>query len=1212
MHRDRRRTPFVALLFSHMVVVGAAFFACAVAGIATVHAAEVDYNRDVRPILANHCFKCHGPDDATRESGLRLDERASAVGSESASGLAAIVSGSPDESELIRRILSDDAAEMMPPPAANKTLSAEKQDVLRRWIAEGAHYAPHWAFVPPVEPALPQVQLANWPRNPIDSFVLARLEAEQLKPSPEADRYTLARRVYLDLIGLPPTLEEADAFVFDSSPDAYEKLVDRLLASPHYGERWARLWLDLARYADTNGYEKDRPRSIWPYRDWVINALNADLPFDQFTVEQLAGDMLPGATLQQRVATGFHRNTMLNEEGGIDPLEFRFHAMVDRVATTGTVWLGLTTGCAQCHTHKFDPITHRDYYQLMAFLDNAYEPEIDVPTATQLAQHRELDQQIATLTANLPERFPPAGEVEWTFVRPTQTTTKSGATAEVLDDSSLRFSGKVAPEDAYTLSFDAPLDGVAALRLEVLPDDSLPHRGPGRAENGNFVLSEVVLTALASEADSPAQSIPLAWAEVDFAQGGFPAEKMLDGDGKTGWAIDGPGDWHIARTATFRLDEPLPSSGAPARWTLRLDQNYGGQHLIGRLRISVGKHTNGDATIADRRREHRDTKYQAWLAAQSARAVRWTTLRPIEATSNLPRLTVQDDDSVFSSGDQTKADTYRLAFVDVPQRITAIRLETLTDERLPKNGPGRVYYEGPFGDFFLSEFNLSADGNPVKFAVASQSYASGNLTAAAAIDGDQQSGWSINGGQGRSHAAVFTLAEPLAGAKALEINLLCEKYYSAGIGRFRISVTDDSRPIEASPLPAALEAALLKPEAERTDAERAGLLAEFCATAPELALARSEIERLRGELPTYATTLAMSERPADEPRPTHRHHRGEYQQPKELVSAELPSMFAPLPSDVPHNRLSFARWLVGPDNPLTARVTVNRQWAALFGRGLVRTTEDFGHQGDPPSHPDLLDWLAIELVRGNWSLKSIHRLMVTSATYRQDASASPELVTRDAENRLLARGPRRRLEAEQLRDSALRAANLLSAKMFGPSVFPPQPAGVTTEGAYGQLSWKTSEGEDRYRRGLYTYMKRTAPFAMSLTFDGPSGEACVARRETSNTPLQALTLLNDVVFVEAAQALGRELASDGESTSSERVQQLFRRCLTRPPENDERELLVAYYIEQRARLAAGEVNAAQVVGADEKEATSEETIERAAWTLVARAVMNLDEAVTKP
>lgn len=1179
--------------------------------LADVQAGEIDYSRDVRPLLANHCFKCHGPDDATRESELRLDVRESAVGTETASGLSAIVPGQPDKSELLRRIDSADADEMMPPPAANKPLTDEKRDILRRWIAAGAEYQPHWAFEAPVEPVLPPVVLQSWPRNPIDYFVLARLEAEGLRPSPEADRYTLVRRVYLDLIGLPPTVEEADAFVFDSSPDAYERLVDGLLASPHYGERWARLWLDLARYADTNGYEKDRARSIWPYRDWVIRALNDDMPFDQFTIEQLAGDMLPEATLDQRIATGFHRNTMLNEEGGIDPLEFRYHALVDRVNTTGTVWLGLTVGCAQCHTHKFDPITHQDYFRLMAYLNNADEPEIDVPNDELAAQRAQIEQQIAQREGALAERFPPTGELEWQTVRPMEVASKAGATAETLDDLSVRFSGEPAAEDTYTLSFDADMAGAAALRIEVLPDDTLPHRGPGRAENGNFVLSEVVLSTAPSDQPDQSRTVSLAWAEVDFAQDGFPAAHMLDGDAKTGWAVDGPGDWHVARTATFTFSEPQPEGTSPARWTLRLDQSHGRQHLIGRLRVSVGRYADGTASLADRRRTHFDAKYQAWLAGESSRAVRWTTLRPLEATANLPRLTVLEDDSILASGDQTKSDTYRLAFTDLPPRITAIRLEALPDARLPKNGPGRVFYEGPFGDFFLSEFNVTAEGNALPIGSATQSFAAGNATASMAIDGDQQSGWSINGGQGRAHAAVFTLATPLENSTSLDLSLLFERYYSVGLGRFRISVTDDSRPIEASSLPAELEAALLKPEEERTDAEREGLLAKFLATAPELSLARQEIDKLRAELPTYPTSLVMVERPADEPRPTHLHRRGEYQQPTDLVEAQLPSLFDPLTENMPHDRLAFARWLVSSDNPLTARVTANRQWAALFGRGIVRTTEDFGHQGDPPTHPQLLDWLAVELVRSGWSIKSLHRLIVSSATYRQASGVSPELLALDADNALLARGPRRRLEAEQLRDAALRSAGLLTYRIGGPSVFPPQPPGVATEGAYGPLAWQTSTGEDRYRRGLYTYMKRTAPFAMSLTFDGPSGEACIARRESSNTPLQSLTLLNDIVFVEAAQALGREMATEPDKAPGAIIERLFRRCLTRPPENDERQLLVAYYEAQRARLASGELDAAPIAGIEKKSVT-EETTDQAAWTLVARAILNLDEAITKP
>jgi hypothetical protein len=978
-------------------------------------AADVDFTRDVRPILSRHCFKCHGPDDKARKAKLRLDVRAEAVRK-------AVVPGKPDGSELVRRLFADED-EVMPPPAAKNPLTDAEKQTLKRWVAAGAEYRAHWAFVAPKQAPLPKVRQADWPRNPIDAFVLARLEAEGLRPAPPADRYTLVRRVYLDLIGLPPTPEEADAFVRDDSPGAYEWLVDRLLASPHYGERWARRWLDLARYADTNGYEKDRPRSIWPYRDWVVRALNADLPFDRFTVEQLAGDMLPGATLSQRVATGFHRNTMLNEEGGIDPLEFRFHAMTDRVATTGTVWLGLTLGCAQCHTHKYDPIPQREYYQVMAFLNNADEPTIDVPTPDLAAGRAAVEKQAAAREADLPNRFPPGG----------------------------------------------------------------------------------------------------------------------------GW-----------------LASPLP--------------------------------------VEVRRREHLKRQFEVWLAREPGRAVRWQMLRPAEAKSNLPLLTVLDDSSVLASGDMSKRDVYDLTFRGDFRGVTALRLEVLPDERLPKRGPGRVYYEGPFGDFFLSELTLSADGRPAKFARSSQSF---GTKAAQAIDGDPLTGWSINGGQGRPHAAVFNLSAPLGDVKALSLRLLFERYYAAGLGRFRVSVTTDPRPAEASAMPAEVEDLLLIPAAQRTAAQRRRLQRYYLSVAPELTGEREAIQKLRAQAPAYPTTLVMSERPANNPRPTYRHHRGEFLQPQERVEPGVLSALHPLPEGQPRNRLTFARWLVGPKSPLVGRVTVNRQWAAFFGRGIVRTTEDFGFTGDPPTHPELLDWLAVEFVRQGWSIKALHRLIVTSATYRQSSRVTPELLARDPENKLLARGPRFRLEAELLRDAALRASGLLSPRLGGPSVFPPQPPGVTTEGAYGALPWKPSEGPDRYRRGLYTFSKRTAPFAAFTTFDAPSGEACVARRETSDTPLQALTLLNDVAFLECAQALGRSAAAR-QGPAEERAKWLFRRCLTRPPTRDEGATLAAFYRAQKGRLDRHELDAVKIAGPGAGDVT-----ECAAWALVARAVLNLDEFVTK-
>jgi hypothetical protein len=1005
-----------------------------------------DFNRDVRPILVKHCFKCHGPDDKQRQAGLRLDLAASAMKG-SAAARRAIVAGHPEKSEVVRRI-SRAGAGVMPPATANNPLSADQKETIRRWISAGAEYRPHWAFVGPKLPPLPAIRNARWPRNPIDFYVLARLEREGLRPAREADRYTLIRRLSLDLIGLPPTPEEVDAFVNDPDPNAYERLVDRLLTSTRFGERWARRWLDLARYADTNGYEKDRARSIWPYRDWVIRAFNEDKPFDQFTIEQLAGDLLPNATLSQRVATGFHRNTMLNEEGGIDPLEYRFHAMTDRVATTATTWLGLTLGCAQCHTHKYDPIPQREYYQFMAFLDNADEPEIEVPQPETASKREAGEKEIRAREAALPQRF------------------------------------------------------------------------------------------------------------------------------------------------------PVGTAGSP------------------------------EAAL--------ERALERWVGDQERQAVRWTPLTPARATANLPLLTVLEDGSVLASGDQSKRDVYELSFRGNRRRITAIRLEVLPDDRLPRRGPGRVFYEGPFGDFFLSEVTASAGDAPLRFSKASHSFAAGNPGAPAAIDGDPQSGWSINNGQGKSHTAVFNFERPME-AEEWTLQLLFERYYAAGLGRFRIWATDDPRGASALSLPSDLDPLLLIPRARRSSDQAAALRAHFLTVAPELAAEREAIRKLRDQLPAQPTTLVFQERPAENPRRTFVRYRGEFLQPREQVSASTLTALPGLPTGAARNRLTFARWLVDRGNPLTGRVTVNRYWATLFGKGLVRTTEDFGFQGELPTQPELLDFLASAFVASGssawradaggtwrtvgmapltsrswqglgWSVKGLLKLIVTSATYRQSSAASEELLARDPQNRLLTRAPRFRLDAELLRDSALRAAGLLSSKLGGPSVFPPQPASITSEGTFGALAWKVSEGEDRYRRGLYTFSKRTAPYAMFTTFDGPSGEACLARRDTSNTALQALTLMNDQVFVEVAQELGRRF---GEQIASrpdrDRIALLFRQCLTRGPTAEEIALLERFIASQRTRLGDKPDEARKVSGEGAGNPT-----ERAAWTLLARSLLNLDEAIVRP
>ena len=602
----------------------------------------VDFNDEVRPILARHCFKCHGPDEKGRKAKLRLDSEEAAK-KPASSGEPPIVPGKPEESELVRRVFSQDAEERMPPRTANSTLSEQRAaDTQANGSPRGRSTmctgrSGSWSSL-----RFPRCASAGWVRNPIDAFILARLEREGLTPSAEADRAILLRRVSLDLIGLPPTPEEVDAFLADRAADAYERQVDRLLASPHYGERWGRRWLDLARYADTNGYEKDRPRSIWPYRDWVIKAINANLPFDRFTIEQLAGDMLPGAGVSQRVATGFHRNTMLNEEGGIDPLEFRFYAMTDRVATTGTVWLGLTVGCAQCHTHKFDPIPHREYYQFMGLLNNADEPKMTVPSPRNAERRRAIEARIAAMKADLANQFP----------------------------------------------VDEKGDGANA------------------AKGGNA------------------------------------------------------------------------------------------------------------ATEGERRRANLERRFHEWLEDAESQTARWVRLKPRKATANVPRLAIEPDGAVFASGDQSKRDVYTVQLDSGLKGITAIRLEALPDDRLPSRGPGRVYYEGAFGDFYLSEIRLSADGKPVPFKEATASNPKAQKDAAAAIDGDPHTGWSINGGQGRENSAVFRLAAPIEDAGTLTVEMVFERYYAAGLGRFRISATTDQRAVAAREIPFELEPILLTEHAK--------------------------------------------------------------------------------------------------------------------------------------------------------------------------------------------------------------------------------------------------------------------------------------------------------------------------------------------------------------------------------------------------------------
>ncbi len=997
---------------------------------------QVDFARDVAPILERDCQRCHGA--KKHKAGLSLhDPKKAMAGGDSGP---AIVPGESAESLLIEAVARIDESTAMPPDGEGDPLTAEQVGILRAWIDQGAEWpAPvasaesddhgHWSFVPPKPQTVPAVAHADAVRNPIDAFVLARLEKEGLEPAPEADRRTLIRRLSLDLIGLPPTPAEVHAFLADDRPDAYERLVDRLLDSPHHGERWGRHWLDRARYADTNGYEKDRQRSIWPYRDWVIHAINADMPFDRFTVEQIAGDMLPDPTPEQLTATGFHRNTMINEEGGIDVEEFRFAATVDRVATTGATWLGLTVQCAQCHTHKYDPITQREYYQMFAFLNDADEPEIPLP-----------DPEIAARREAIETR------------------------------------------------------------------------------------------ALALEAELPSQ---------------YPAE--------------GP--------------------------------------------------------------ESLQAKTEAW--EKSLHPVRWTVTPPVKVVSRKnATMTVRPDGSVLVSGDKPNNDVYEVD-LKTDLKARAIRLEVLPDPSLPENGPGRAPLFS-VGDFLLTEVEAAArpEGStepprPLKFARATEDYAPKGRSAALAVDGVPDTGWSVAGAVGKSHAAVFALADDLDGGPTeIRLTLHQEFIHQTTIGRFRISVTD-APDASASGVPAEIEEILLVDPAGRSPEQARALTSHYLAIAPELAEARKPIDALRASKPKFATTMVMRERDPAHARVTRIHKRGEFLKPADPVEPGVPAVLHPLPPDAPRNRLTFARWLVAPDNPLVGRVVMNQLWQTYFGRGLVATPDDFGTQGEPPTHPELLDWLAVEFPRRGWSMKAMHRLIVTSATYRQDSRATVEQTARDPRNELLARGPRFRVEAETIRDVALSAAGLLDDRVGGPSVKPPQPEGATSL-SYGQEAWKPSTGGDRYRRGLYTFIKRTAPFAAFATMDAPSPEVANMRRERSNTPLQALTTLNDVVFLEAAQALGRRLVREA-ATPEARVDRGYELVLGRPPRDDERARVLAYRDAQLARFRDGGLDAAKAAGLDVDAPPTPllaapqgvDADELASWTAVARVLLNLDETVTK-
>lgn len=1111
---------------------------------------------------------CHGPDASERKGGrdgLRLDTADGAQAD--LGGFRAIVPGRPEESELIQRITTTDPADLMPPPKSGKRLSAADVAVLREWIAGGAVFAQHWSYVRPVRPPLPEVKLHDWPRHPMDRFILARLEKEGLTPSEEADRWTLARRVALDLTGLPPTSEEADSFARDTSPDAFERLVDRLLAKESYGEHWARRWLDLARYADSSGYADDPPRTIWAYRDYVIRALNQNKPFDQFTVEQLAGDLLPEPTEDQLIATAFHRNTQTNNEGGTSDEEFRNVAVVDRVNTTMAVWMGTTMACAQCHDHKYDPISQADYFRFFAILNNSADADRAdespvLPLYTPEQQHRRkewqneidrLEQAIQTVTPELAaaqQRWEAGftSDPAWEILKPLSSTSNAGAAMESLDDGSTRFE-RAGPTDTYTLELPLPSSGtLTAVRLETLPDDRPPGGGVGHA-GGNFVITRVRASVVPSETTRPA---------ARFVRVELPGrEKILS----------------LAEVQVFSGNENVAPTGEARHSSTAFD---------GSAALAIDGNTRGDFAGA-RSTTHTETSENPWweLDLQSARPVdRLVIWNRTDGNleSRLAGFTV-------ALLDEQRAELWRAAPTETPRPSLEL-------------SPGGV--------------------REISLAAAFADHEQPGFEAVNVLRGAKDKGWSVAPHFGVAHQLTLIPGAGVdvsTGSKLLVSIEQQSKFAYATVGRVQLAASYDSRAPEQARTPAGILALIRRPSAERTAEESETLSRHFLSVCAELQPQRTRLaelqRRLKDDKP-YTTVPVLKELAGSERRATHLQRRGNFLDVGEELTPGLPSAFPAPETDGSVDRLALARWLVSPENPLTARVIANRLWESIFGLGLVRTSEEFGAQGELPSHPELLDWLAVELVECGWDMKKLLRLLVTSATYRQSSKVTPELAARDPENQLLARGPRFRLSAEMVRDQALFAGGLLSSKMYGPPVRPPQPSSGLSAAFGGKIDWETSTGEDRHRRALYTQWRRSNPYPSMTTFDAPNSEVCTVRRERSNTPLQALVTLNDPVYVEAAQALARRSLQHA-TTPSERARFAFRQGLARPPRPEELTVLLKLYARAYERFVS-DAEAARLAATDPVGPLPDgaEPAELAAWTVVASIILNLDEALMKP
>ena len=1024
--------------------------------------AKIDFNRDIRPILSENCYPCHGPDANKLKAGLRFDLKESALG-KAKSGAIAVVPGAPEKSEMIRRLTATDPDDVMPPAKENKALPPQQVELLRRWIQEGAVWAGHWAFEPITKPALPKDSRLSAPiRNPIDAFVQARLQAEGLKPSPEEDPARLIRRVSLDLTGLPPSIREVDEFVKDRSARAFEKVVDRLLASPHFGERLALPWLDLARYGDTSGYHNDSLRDMWLWREWVIKAFNTNLPFDQFTIEQLAGDLLPQATVQQKVASGFHRNHMTSDEGGLIDAEYRNLYVVDRVSTTGVTWLGLTIGCAQCHDHKYDPITQRDFYRVYAFFNNVPE------------------------------------------------------------------NGKDGVRDRNPQPF---------LRVTTLQQDEELRRRDTEAAAAEKRLAEAIKTLAAKQA---------AWETQILAAGLSPR-------------LQGP----VVRFPLDQNGDGLSDSGQVVAGKL----SGTGTFVAGSVNNSYRVEAKGSIEYGDKFGFETNQPFSASV---------WLRLKP-EGGSPFGKM----DGSAAARGWDLEFQGLRPSvhlFHQGPEEGIQVQAK--------KDLPASVFTHLAFtydGSGKAAGLKLYLNGATVEVTVKAD-----HLT------GSIKTGAPFSIGRSGGARAPFT-------GRVDDLQI-----YERSLSATEVASLNGGARLALVSIPADKRTAAQKEQVEKLFRET---------EAPEFAEAQKKATELRQGKDTYETSLPNTMVMAEmaKRRDTFIKVRGNYDKDGEPVSAAVPAFLPPVRARADGqslNRLDFARWLASPEHPLTARVAINRWWALLFGTGLVKTLNDFGAQGERPSHPELLDWLAADFM-SDWDTKRALKQIVLSTTYRQAAQASPELLARDGDNRLLARGPRQRLDAELIRDNALAIGGLLQPTLGGKSIKPAQPEGTWEINEMSGYKYETSKGADLYRRGLYVYWRRSTVYPSFVTLDAPTREFCVAQRAKTSTPLQSLVLMNDPVFVEAARAFAQHVLQEGGADAASRLNFAWRLALARPPSPRELAILDRTLRQQLATYRNDQEAAKKLVGVGDLAKPKDlDDRELAAWTAVSNVLLNLNETIT--